>query len=95
MTEYSGQTYGPGTTVDLDGNVFTKCVFERCRMRFAGGPVPTFADCRLNGVVWAFTGPAANAMTFLSALYNHFGEPGRRDAEEMIKNIKSGTRRTS
>jgi hypothetical protein len=93
MTEFSEQTYGRGQTVELDGNVYRRCKFDGSRMRFSGGPLPTFDDCRIIDVTWAFGGPAGNAFKFLSAIHNHFGEPGRHAAEEMIRNIKSGNHR--
>jgi hypothetical protein len=94
MTEFTEQTFGPGVIVELDGNVYTRCVFDRCRMRFSGGPLPTFNGSKIKNVIWHWGGPAANALAFLSALHNHFGAPGRRDAEEMIRNIKSGKPRS-
>jgi hypothetical protein len=94
MTEFTEQSYMSGVTVELDGNIFKRCIFDGCRMHFSGGPVPTFDDCIIKNVVWAFGGAAGRGIEFLSALYNHFGAPGRRDAEEMIRNIKSGKRRT-
>jgi hypothetical protein len=93
MTEFTGQTYGRDMIVELDGNIYRRCIFDGCRMRFCGGPIPTFDDCIIKNVTWAWGGPAAKALEFLSALYNHFGAPGRRDAEEMIRNIKSGKHR--
>ena len=93
MAEFTDKTFGKGETVELDGNIYTRCTFEGCRMRFSGGTLPVFAGSTLKNVTWAWGGPAANALTFLSALHNHFGEPGRRDAEEMIRNIKSGNQR--
>jgi len=95
MAEFTEQSFGKGTIVDLDGNIYTRCVFDGCRMRFSGGPIPTFAGSTIKNVIWTWHGPAANALTFLSALHNHFGAPGRRDADEMIRNIKSGKQRTS
>ena len=94
MAEFTAQTYGKGMTVELDGNTYTRCTFEGCRMRFSGGPIPIFAGSTIKNVTWAWGGPAANALTFLSALHNHFGEQGRRDAEEMIRNIMAGKQRT-
>ena len=94
MAEFVDQVFGRGVVVELDGNVYRRCKFEGARLRYSGGPAPAFADCTLVGVTWAFGGAAANALRFLSDLYNHFGELGRRDAEEMIRNIKSGRHRS-
>ena len=95
MTEFTEQTFGPDAMVDLDGNVFTRCIFDRCRMRYSGGPLPVFNGSSLKSVIWHWSGPAANALSFLSALHNSFGPAGRRDAEEMIARVKSGRHRSS
>jgi hypothetical protein len=94
MAEFIEQTYGPGVNVDLDGNAYTRCVFDRCRMHFSGGALPTFKDVKFRDVIWHWDGAAGNGLALLSALYNHFGPTGRRDAEEMIRNIRSGKMRT-
>ena len=93
MAEYTGQTFDKGRAVEIDGNVYRKCIFDGARMRYSGGTMPTFDDCIIKNVTWAFGGPASNTLQFLSALHNHFGAPGRRDAEEMIGYIKSGKHR--
>lgn len=95
MTEFIDKKYGMGITLELDGNVYRRCIFDGTRMRFSGGPIPTFDDCVIKNVTWAFGGPAGKGLEFLSALHNHFGVPGRRDAEEMIRHIKSGKLRAT
>ncbi len=56
-------------SITLDGGTFTRCKFERCKIVFSGIlPVtlddPAFVDCE-----WSFTGPAANAMNFMRAMF--------------------------
>ena len=94
MAEISNRTFGRGQVVELDGNTYRGCTFAGARMRFSGGALPSFSDCKIQNVTWAFGGAAGNAFMFLSALHNHFGPAGRRDALELIKNIMNGQHRS-
>ncbi len=64
-----GQTF-TNTKIALDGANFDSCKFDRCVLVYSGLlPVTlqsnSFVDCR-----WEFSGPAANTVGFMQALYN-------------------------
>jgi hypothetical protein len=45
-------------TVDLDGNLFARCTFERCTLRFNGTANFMTTDCTTEGCEFALGGPA-------------------------------------
>ena len=45
-------------TIDLDGNFFLRCTFERCIMRFNGTANYMTSDCTVDGCQFALGDPA-------------------------------------
>lgn len=68
--------------VVLDGNTYTNCTFRRCVMVYSATSEMSLTNCRLEGVEWAFDGPAARVLSFLHATYQ-----GGRDGEEFVRAI--------
>ena len=73
--------------VDLDGNGFINCKFEKCELVFKGiEPCGAAEGCLFLNTTLAFVGPAANTLTMLSNLYaggfNNF-------VEKLFENIRS------
>jgi hypothetical protein len=64
--------------VDVDGKYFIKCRFEKAKLRYAGGVLPTFKDCQTEDVSWYFHGAALRTIQLLQA-QNYHG-----DAQELI-----------
>ena len=46
-------------TVSLDGETFSDCQFQDCRLVYAGGKVPEFNDCRFDRCEWKYDDAAA------------------------------------
>ncbi len=46
-------------TVVLDGESFSDCTFQDCRMVYSGGELPHFDHCRFDDCDWKFEGAAA------------------------------------
>jgi len=70
----------------LDGSSFYNCTFKRCRFIYSG-VVPTTIAGRFDVVdcQWAFAGPAANMIQFMSGMY----KAGMKEmVEHMIANIR-------
>jgi len=65
-----------GTTVDVDGKVFERCVFDKCMLRFSGAALPVFRGCRFVATDWQFVEAAATVLAFLSAMGHDFGDSG-------------------
>jgi hypothetical protein len=45
-------------TVELDGNLFARCTFERCTLRFSGSANFMTTDCTTDGCEFALGDPA-------------------------------------
>lgn len=56
-------------TVVLDGNEFDHCVFENCTLEYQGVKPVVLNGSSMTNCKWAFKGPAANAVQFMSAMY--------------------------
>jgi hypothetical protein len=57
------------TRIALDGCSFDECRFEHCHFVFNGYMGVTLTGCTFEGCTWEFAGPAANTITFMTALY--------------------------
>ncbi len=71
--------------IALDGCSFDECRFEHCHFVFNGYMGVTLTGCTFEGCTWEFSGPAANTITFMTALYGG----GSRDLiESTIRKIR-------
>jgi hypothetical protein len=68
MAKHSKKAF-KNTTVTLDGNEFEKCVFEGCTLEYDGSQAVALSGSTMSNCTWAFKGSAANAVQFMSALY--------------------------
>jgi len=55
-------------TVDLDGNEFIKCSFNKCTIVYSGGEPPSLTECSFDYVKFEFQGPAKNTVAFLKSM---------------------------
>jgi hypothetical protein len=83
------QTY-TRQTIHLDGCSFYNCVFDRCRMIYAGLMSNTLNTCKLIDCTWSFEGPALNTVQYLSALYADGGDSAKL-VEATFNDIRSGS----
>ncbi len=74
------------STVQLDGQEFRSCTFRDCQLTYGGGKPPVLVGCKFYGLSMAFTGAAADTLTFVTALY-HGGFKGF--IEKTIANIRN------
>lgn len=68
MAKNTQQTYRDQTVI-LDGSEFDRCVFENCVLEYQGVKPVTLNGSTMTNCQWAFKGPAANAVQFMSAMY--------------------------
>lgn len=68
MAKHSKKAF-KNTTVSLDGNEFEKCVFDGCTLEYDGSQAVALTGSTMSNCTWAFKGSAANAVQFMSALY--------------------------
>ena len=57
-------------TIDLDGNEYYGCSFQRCGLRYSGGTIPHFTDCRFDAGSFLFDKGAGSTVEFLRELYH-------------------------
>ena len=59
-----------GQVVQLDGNEFDHCTFERCTLVYSGGAVPSMTYCRTTpDCKWTLNGAAEQTLGFMTVLY--------------------------
>lgn len=54
--------------VDLDGQTFVDCTFERCTLVFSGGALPIFHKVTFDSCHWQLDGAARHTALFLVLL---------------------------
>lgn len=85
----TGKTYR-NQSLSLDGKRFASCLFDNCRLDYAGGIPPELSNCRFDGCTFSFSGPAARTLGFLGGLH---GGGFASVVEETFRAIRSGTYR--
>ena len=71
-------------TVLLDGETFSDCEFQESRLVYAGGPPPSFTDCRFNACEWKFDDAAARTLEHLKLVWS---VGGKSTVQALIKEI--------
>lgn len=89
MAVHRGETFR-NSTIQIDGNEYIGCRFEKCSLVFAGADGltlkgNTFIDCD-----WGFIGPAANTVMFMTAMYGSEEQGARQLIQQTLDNIRSG-----
>jgi hypothetical protein len=89
---HRGVTFGY-EDVRLDGQRFEDCTIQgTCRLLYEGGPLPEFAECRLeHGLRLLLDGPAARTCQFLAAIYHEGGDGGRETVERLFNELRDGS----
>src|SRR5437588_10527763 len=82
-----GSTF-TGGRVEIDGNVFVGCVFDRTVLIYKGLAPVSMVECVFNNVEWAFDGPAANTLLFLKSIYHGIPDGGRQLVERIFEDIR-------
>src|SRR5260370_36219714 len=72
---YQGQTFR-NESIELSGNRFHGCTFEKCKLIYRGDISPTFKDNHFIDSVFEFADAAMRTIYFLSGMY-HAGNGGR------------------
>ncbi len=76
--------------VQLDGNYFEKCVFQRCILEFGATDEVGLVECEFYNCSWEFVGPAATTIKFMTGLYKGLGTEGQKLVEQTFDNIRKG-----
>lgn len=76
-----------GGKFTLDGGRFVRTTFEGVELLYSGGDLPIIEDCVFTGCTFAFAGPAANTLEFLTSLYK---SGGTTVIQDLIRHISQG-----
>ena len=87
MARYVEQSF-VGAEMDIDGEVFERCTFDRCVLIYRGGEMPTVLDCTLNSSRFKLLDAAARTVEFMTHLYHGMGPGGQRLIEETFNQIR-------
>lgn len=74
-------------SVALDGESFSDCQFQDCRMVYSGGKLPDFDNCRFDDCEWKFEDAAARTLAQLKLVW---GVGGKAPVQALIKEITGG-----
>ena len=88
MADYLGKDFVNATEV-MDGNTYTQCTFNDCRLVFRGGEIPIFAGCRLDRCIWLWEDAALRTIGFLRGIYSGMGVGGKQMVEEVVREIRT------
>ena len=76
-------------TVALDGEHFSDCEFQSCRLIYSGGETPIFESCKFHDCEWKLDGAAARTLEQLKIIWN---AGGKAPVQALIKEITGGGR---
>ena len=86
---YDNQSFRDAN-VELTGNRFHGCTFERCKLIYRGDISPTFHDNQFKDSVFVFADAAMRTLYFLSNIY-HAGPGGHEVVEDTFQRIRQRT----
>jgi len=87
MAQHSGATFTDAIEA-MDGNVYDRCTFNRCRIVYSGGSLPMLNNCQFNDCNWTLGDAAERTMIFLRLLYHGMGPGGQQLVEETLKGLR-------
>jgi hypothetical protein len=79
----------------VDGNQYHDCKFEKCKIVYRGGGVPSIGNCSFDDCTWHFEEAAVRTLIFLRLIYNGMGEGGHTLVESAISQIREPTQTNS
>ncbi len=83
----TGKTFSKSNEL-LDGNSYSDCKFEDCRLFYRGGDVPAISGCHFQNCTWHFENAAQRTLIFLKLLYHGMGPNGAELVESALKEIR-------
>jgi hypothetical protein len=87
MANYDGSRF-LGKLIELDGNIFRRCTFEDCSLKF-GATAPTeLSGCSFNRCRLVADGSAELTIAYLKAFHRGLGDWGRAAVEALFDSIR-------
>ena len=72
----------------IDGNQYDGCTFDRCKVIYRGGALPSIENCSFNDCTWHFEESAERTLVFLRMLYHGMGEGGAALVDSALNQIR-------
>ena len=89
MAEHTNETFSD-RRVDIDGNSFEACTFERCQIVYSGGEHSRMVKCSFkDDCTFHLDGPASRTLAYLQSVYHHMGPVGVQLVEATFNAIRS------
>ena len=85
--ELSGKTLSNATEV-IDGNQYTDCRFENCKLVYRGGDLPKISGSHFENCNWQFEDAAERTLVFLRHLYHGMGAGGVELVEATLRALR-------
>ncbi len=87
MAVFRNETFS-NETIILDGNQYTGCKFNGCRLLFNGGDLPVMQSCELNDSPFQFGGAADRTLTLMASIHQGMGPGGKQLIENTFTAIR-------
>jgi hypothetical protein len=81
--EHSRKTITNSTEL-IDGNQYSECRFDNCKLVFRGGEIPHITGCHFENCTWHFEDAAERTLVFMQHLYHGMGPGGTQLIEATI-----------
>ena len=85
--ENSGKTISNASEV-IDGNTYTDCRFDNCKLVFRGGEIPRISGCHFENCQWQFEDAAERTLIFMRQLYHGMGPGGAQLVEATLAQLR-------
>jgi hypothetical protein len=85
--DHSGKTISNASEV-IDGNAYTDCRFDNCKLIFRGGEIPRISGCHFENCQWQFEDAAERTLVFMRQLYHGMGPGGAQLVEATLAQLR-------
>jgi hypothetical protein len=85
--ENSGKSISNASEV-IDGNTYTDCRFENCKLVYRGGEIPRISGCHFENCQWQFEDAAERTLIFMRQLYHGMGPGGAQLVEATLAQLR-------
>jgi hypothetical protein len=85
--ESTGKSFSNASET-IDGNTYTECRFDNCKLVFRGGEMPRISGCHFENCQWQFEDAAERTLVFLRQLYHGMGPGGSQLVEATLAQLR-------
>ena len=85
--ENTGKTFSSASET-IDGNTYTDCRFENCKLLYRGGDMPRISGCHFENCQWQFEDAAERTLVLLRQLDHGMGTGGAQLVEATLAQLR-------